>query len=613
MNRKWTQTLKFVLAGLLICSQNPLYSQSGQTGIVPGPRPNNGGSVYGNVVENAINRVGNAVGQSTEAFTEGRARAARPLGPTEAPGRRASWGMQQDAGNVAQQTHGNLQQVQNELIQAQEELQRLREQANNPTTAPRGAEQLGQGSGTREEFETAPGANYQAGEYGSQFGGEQVDQYMGGQAGNEYGDSAVVTDGSYSTGTTNLGPNNIVPQGNVPQNFNAGVAQPYFGEVQNGQAYVDGGFVDGPIANDSFIAGSAIGNVGQSFFAAGRAGHTRLRNVFNRALNPRGAAINRVFGIGAIGLGGRDFDEDNVVLAGDTLVPSRVLGTEDASIDDFGGIEATFQQRNEFGKGIEARYFGLFENDATAVLPRQQNSSRLIGLGNVVTSIGTGQQLYSRDGTQSVSRTNRINNFEVNRLKHGGGKFLGMRTSMCEHYYGFRLFNFDETLNYRNSFASPIGNASAINYRVRTDNQLAGLQTGQRAEIPLRGRFGMSIGGRFGAFNNRVRTRQYFSTLDASGNTIEIANMSRGTGGAFDLSDEKDNIAFLGEFNFGLTYQVRQNSRARIGYRALGVSRLALADRQIPSSFYRPESATFADTDGDMILQGGYFGLEFVR
>ena len=131
--------------------------------------------------------------------------------------------------------------------------------------------------------------------------------------------------------------------------------------------------------------------------------------------------------------------------------------------------------------------------------------------------------------------------------------------------------------------------------------------------MPLSQRFGLTFLGKFGVFNNRARTAQSFRTLNSAGEFIETATLMRQPGQAFDFEDEKDDIAFLGEAELGAYYQVRQNMRLKVGYRAIGVSGLALADRQIPDRFYEPSIASFADTDGDMILQGGFFGFEFVR
>ena len=633
MNWKQTQATAFVLAALLICSRAPLYSQNEQAGFVAGPQQEVG--VYGNALQNAINSAGKVL---DAAKSRGLTNASAPISPsTPAPARRPNAALPNTAlPNTAQQAGNIGNQIQGELQQQVQ--QQIGNDTGLETTNPRTVGQAIPGSSTRgvSQFGTAPGNTFDTGqtEVGQFDGGTNVG--VGGVQGNYIGQGTLptnngVVDGSYGNGTTNIGPaigqptvvNGGFVAGPTPggQVFSAPVAQ---GGVAQGvitQGSVAGPIVQGPntaFAADAPIAPPVFGGnagpqvvyvpvvqgIGHHVLQKGKAVTSSVGRIFGRVLNPRGNAANRVFGLGFLSLGGRDFDDDNVILAQDNLNPSRVLGTADADINNFGGIEGTFAQRNASGTGIEARYFGLFEDDAVATLPRFQNSPRLVGLNSINTGAGTAATVFSVDGTQSVARQARISNFELNRLKRGNGRFLGRATSVCDHYYGLRVFNFDEELNYNNTFNNRFNGAGSANYRVNVDNALVGLQTGQRVEMPLFGRLGLAFGGRFGAFNNRVRTQQSLTTIYPSGRTMSTA---------FDISDKKHNLAFLGEFNLGLTYQFRPTSRARFGYRALGARELALADRQIPADFNDLTVANFADTDGDFILQGGYFGFEWVR
>jgi hypothetical protein len=49
----------------------------------------------------------------------------------------------------------------------------------------------------------------------------------------------------------------------------------------------------------------------------------------------------------------------------------------------------------------------------------------------------------------------------------------------------------------------------------------------------------------------------------------------------------------------------------RVGYRALGITDIAFASNQIGDDFTDATALNSPVTDGDLVLQGAYFGLEF--
>ncbi len=55
----------------------------------------------------------------------------------------------------------------------------------------------------------------------------------------------------------------------------------------------------------------------------------------------------------------------------------------------------------------------------------------------------------------------------------------------------------------------------------------------------------------------------------------------------------------------------RADARARVGYRALGVAGVALAAHQIPADFTDPDALGNANANGELLLQGLVYGLDF--
>ena len=616
MNWKWTHTQGFVLAALLICSQNPVFSQTEQSGFAPNFTPGpltDGRNPYGSVVQEVFSRGQNAIGRAGEAAT----RSLNAGGPTRQPFAPASTALRNGFAPQAAAANQNIQQ------QVREQIQRRVPAAAQQNLAPiqgqlqqQASRQVAPGPLTNRPAYAVPQngeSTYVTGQYGNaqyvpnpQYGNAQYGtaqygnaQYSG-QISNQYYQAPVAAGGQnvqFGAGAQTF----QQPQGFVqgPAVASPVVQQPVFQDVAPAAGFDGGGFSSGEFS------------VGQSYLAT-RPVRSKFSNALSRIANSR-PGVNRVWGLNAIAFGGRNFNDDSRLLATSTTNPADTLSTGDADISDFGGFEASVIQRNANGRGVGLRYFGLFDNDRFASLPGFQNTYSLVGLANVVTSSGDGNDLFNVNGTQGVERGSNITNFEVNWLERTIDTFFGIPVAYKENLIGLRYFGFDEDLVYGNSFQQVFNGASAVQYRSDARNDLFGVQIGQRADMPLTQRFGLTFLGKFGVFNNRARTAQNFRTLDSGGNFIETATVANKGNVPYDFNDQKDSLAFLGEAELGAYYQVRQNMRLKIGYRAIGVSGLALADRQIPARFYQPNVANFADTDGDMILQGGFFGFEFVR
>jgi hypothetical protein len=87
----------------------------------------------------------------------------------------------------------------------------------------------------------------------------------------------------------------------------------------------------------------------------------------------------------------------------------------------------------------------------------------------------------------------------------------------------------------------------------------------------------------------------------------------RTAGGVDDYyyGSDKNDFSMLGEFDMGTSYRMSCNSRIRMGYRVIGISGIALAPNQIPNDFTLDPEINAINSNGDLILGGGYAGLEF--
>ena len=171
---------------------------------------------------------------------------------------------------------------------------------------------------------------------------------------------------------------------------------------------------------------------------------------------------------------------------------------------------------------------------------------------------------------------------------------------------GLRLFQFDESFRYVSNSVAPY--PLTTEYQLQAENFLVGLQFGGRNEICLANRLRLATAATVGLFNNRAETRQRI--FDETGYNPVLAG-GPSAGRPFDYMAQRDDVAMMGELDLGLIYQLSSKFRARVGYRAMGVSGVALAVDQIPYDFNDPVLLQEANTNGSLFMQGVYFGTEF--
>jgi len=332
-----------------------------------------------------------------------------------------------------------------------------------------------------------------------------------------------------------------------------------------------------------YSPGSAIGGVGA---IAGRA--------------TGGGGRNLVASVSALAFV-RDYEDTRLIArnpAGDLLF------TNQADHDTIGGVDFALASRKSNGNGWEARYFGLFPDTDSATLTGAQVSAvGLRGLDRVSFGGASVDTFFADGDSQTVTRDTDIHNLEFNLLRNGG-RFCTRRGRQgnFELLGGFRYFQFDEEFTY-----STADGATPIDYRLNADNTLLGLQLGSRAEICLGKRLRLAGGFKTGIFNNNANSRQQIT--DPTGSIF--ATVPTQANRNFDYSDEQNDVAILSELDLGVILQFSQRARLRVGYRAIGVSGVALATDQIPFEFDNVLATERANTNGSLQLHGGYFGTEF--
>jgi hypothetical protein len=170
---------------------------------------------------------------------------------------------------------------------------------------------------------------------------------------------------------------------------------------------------------------------------------------------------------------------------------------------------------------------------------------------------------------------------------------------------GVRYLRIDEDFSLTSDYIEDVGGGDyvdAITHSVEADNHLIGLQLGTNGTYQLgcAGRWALHCNANAGIYANHMSVNQSFD------GDVQYLN-----GDDFAVATEDDDVAMVAELRAGMSYQFCCNWRLYSGYRALGVSGVALSYDQIPSNFSSPEQTNYVDSSGSLFVHGLQAGLEW--
>jgi len=473
----------------------------------------------------------------------------------------------------------------------------------------------GDGSGTSAApVQASPGAPVN---FGAPAGAGCINGNCGGATSPGLGGSGTTNQGAYGQASPVPG----LPPGLIPQG--AGIAAPLQGSASGYAGSVEGGEVidQGYVGNNAgaFTAPRSVPSpiinytepavsqpvfsqpvVSQPVYSAPVYAQPTYQTVpvyvSGQSFESSRPRSNKVFSLFGVSLR-RDY-EDGVKLGYQSQGQGDFF-SDDVQHGNLTGIGASLASRNHKGTGWEVRYWGLDESDVEEFGPA---STSLRGLDDVFHSPASYSARFAFDNADNLrlDRTTRINSLAFNLLRNGGQYQTRRGCGNYELLAGFRLFEFDEDLQFS---ANSSGVPTRLEYALETENFLAGFQVGCRNEVCLGKRLRLNSGLNVGVFNNRIDTRQRI--FDETGFESSLPS-----GRSFNFEDEKDDVAFLGEFNTGLTLPLTNRLRLNAGYKVVGVAGVALAADQIPRNFTDERALQTANSNGSLILHGFYYGAE---
>jgi len=306
----------------------------------------------------------------------------------------------------------------------------------------------------------------------------------------------------------------------------------------------------------------------------------------------------------------------------DTASENQLLDTRDASMDWSGGYEIRLGRTFcDCAFALELGYWELDPGSTEINLyaPAAGSLNSTYDFGRLQYNDGTNPQAavnnwYDDSQRHRLRRTFEIRSAELNFLSGGGyGMCCANPSSGLQLSWGvgIRFFQFNEGLQFATSHdyaqfgVTPTGE---MFYDIDVDNQLYGGQIGFRAEWTVSDRLSFHAGTKFGVYNNHIK---HWSRIGGhNGAAVVVGGPNDGM--VYDVRSSKDDIAFLGEFDLGMGYRFTQHWRLRAGYRLVGISGIALAPNQIPYNFAGIQDVVNVDSNGSMLIHGGYAGLEFM-
>ena len=281
----------------------------------------------------------------------------------------------------------------------------------------------------------------------------------------------------------------------------------------------------------------------------------------------------------------RDNQSTNRPIVINLNTQDTLISTNDLNFDSGWGIRAGFGIRRCDNWGWEFEYLGVFD----------QNAARSVELADELAlpgDLGLSTNNFFFADEVSVRYESQINNAEINRVCCCCCCEDACNCRSVEWLYGFRYLNLNEDF----SIVSTDFQESTSTYDIHTNNNLFGLQVGQRVRH-CRGRWSWEGTGKAGIFGNAAEMHSDpivdFPAL--------VVRPSR--------SESTGNVAFVGDLNLTAIYQINRIWGARLGYNLIWIEGVALAPDQLDFTS-TTSGGSGISTDGGVFLHGVNAGFE---
>jgi len=259
---------------------------------------------------------------------------------------------------------------------------------------------------------------------------------------------------------------------------------------------------------------------------------------------------------------------------------------------------------------LEAAYWTLepFDGYRSITAPGSDNLVTPINLSYVPID-GTNLGYYFDNSPEHrVWRHNEMHSVEINLLSSRVDYFTGPSWNV-DWLVGLRYSRFNERLVFGgvsngNAWGDDPPEQAYIDEWV--DNNLFGVQFGVDASYCWQNRrLSVHFRPRVGLYNNSIN--QNFAVYDGDGvsATQSIYNLQ------YPVKSSRNTVSFMTQLDMGLGWEIFKNCRLTCGYRVVVLTGMGLADNQVPAFLLDTPEIRDIASNANLVLHGGYAGLEF--
>lgn len=170
---------------------------------------------------------------------------------------------------------------------------------------------------------------------------------------------------------------------------------------------------------------------------------------------------------------------------------------------------------------------------------------------------------------------------------------------------GIRFFRFEEQLTFgslRQGYSWGDSGGEAY-FSERVKNNLIGAQVGFDAAYNVYNNVRLFITPKVGIYNNYME--QNFRAYTNNG------LVGTGPYGSFPVESNRNGIAFLTQIDLGVDWQFSRRWSARIGYRVVAATGMALADEQFPQYMVDTPEIASIQHSSSLVLHGAFGGVTY--
>ncbi len=266
---------------------------------------------------------------------------------------------------------------------------------------------------------------------------------------------------------------------------------------------------------------------------------------------------------------------------------------------------------------VEATYWGMVNMEGNHSITHPDGVSTPFDFTDVVYAdpaiIGLPVELFDGAVEHRVHRENNYHSAELNFIHRPLPS--GCETLHANWMAGFRYFRFDEELmlasrDHAGAWGADLTREGYLSDRV--ENNLYGFQLGFNLDYALGCNLSLFCTPKVGIYNNHVWQR--FEAYRGDG-AVFGPNPAPPVGdpvaGSYPVTSQTDDLAFMTQIDLGVNWQFARCWEASIGYRVLIATGVALADNQFPHYVVDIPEIADIDTNGDLILHGGFASLTY--